>query len=150
MTDREMKKLSRSQLLEMLLTQAQEVKRLRGELEAAQTELENRSIRMTEVGNIAEAALKMNGVFEAAQSAADQYLQNVSAVSARTLEKCRKLEEETRLKCEAMVRGAEQEAAAFWESIRERVQGAYLSEKDQAEILQILTAKSASRYKEKR
>lgn len=37
----------------------------------------DRMIELTEAGNIAEAALRLNGIFEMAQQAADQYLMNV-------------------------------------------------------------------------
>lgn len=37
----------------------------------------DRKIELEEAGNIAEAALKLNKVFEAAQKAADQYLYNL-------------------------------------------------------------------------
>lgn len=37
----------------------------------------DRMIELTEAGNIAEAALRLNGIFELAQEAADQYLMNV-------------------------------------------------------------------------
>lgn len=37
----------------------------------------NRVIELEEAGSIAEAALRLNGIFEAAQQAADQYLMNV-------------------------------------------------------------------------
>ena len=147
MTDREMKKLSRSQLLEMLLTQTQEVKQLRADLELAQIKLESRQIQMTESGNIAEAALKLSGVFESAQSAADQYLQNISALSERTLENCQKMEEQTRKKCDEMVSTAEKEAAAFWDAIREKIRDPYLDNASWQEILQILHTKPGDRSK---
>ena len=147
MTDREMKKLSRSQLLEMLLTQAQEVKQLRADLELAQIKLESRQIQMTESGNIAEAALKLSGVFESAQSAADQYLQNISALSERTLENCQKMEEQTRKKCDEMVSTAEKETAAFWDAIREKIRDPYLDNASWQEILQILDTKPGDRSK---
>lgn len=38
---------------------------------------ESRIIELEEAGSIAEAALKLNGVFEAAQKAADQYIYNL-------------------------------------------------------------------------
>jgi chromosome segregation ATPase len=38
---------------------------------------QNRRIQMEEAGSIAEAALRLNGVFEAAQAAADEYLENL-------------------------------------------------------------------------
>ena len=36
-------------------------------------ELEEKNIKIRKTGSIAEASLKLNGVFEAAQNAADQY-----------------------------------------------------------------------------
>lgn len=41
----------------------------------------SRVIELADAGSIAEASLKLNGVFEAAQKAAEQYLQNVKRLS---------------------------------------------------------------------
>ena len=70
-------KLTRKQLLELLLCQTQRVEELESELAALEKKLRERRIAELEAGSIAEAALKLNGVFEAAQAAADQYLENV-------------------------------------------------------------------------
>lgn len=80
MTDKELKKLSRYELLEMLLEQSKEVERLKEELEKANALLEERQILIHNAGSIAEASLKLNGVFEAAQKAADQYLENIKQI----------------------------------------------------------------------
>ncbi len=40
-----------------------------------------RKIQIEEAGSIAEAALRLNGIFEAAQKAADQYLYNLQRMS---------------------------------------------------------------------
>ena len=77
MTDKELKKLTRAELLEMLLIQSKEKQRLEEELREAKEKLEERDIMIAEAGSIAEAALRLNDVFEAAQKAADQYLENV-------------------------------------------------------------------------
>jgi hypothetical protein len=77
MTDKEMKKLKRAELLEMLLEQTRRVEALEAELEKKNAELESKRIAIQSAGNIAEAALKLNGVFEAAQRAAEQYIYNV-------------------------------------------------------------------------
>ena len=42
-------------------------------------QLADRTLRLEQVGSIAEAALSLNRVFEAAQAAADQYLESVKA-----------------------------------------------------------------------
>lgn len=77
MTDRELKKLSRAELLELLLQQSKEIERLQAQLQRAREILSSREIHIRTAGSIAEAALELNGVFEAAQRAADQYLENV-------------------------------------------------------------------------
>ncbi len=77
MTERELRKMSRTELLELLLNERRENEVLREKLKKALTALSDRQIALTEAGSIAEAALRINGVFEAAQAAADQYLENV-------------------------------------------------------------------------
>lgn len=88
MTDKELKKLKRNELLEMLLEQSKTVEKLKAELEEKDRLLEEKSIKISEAGSIAEAALKLNNIFESAQAAADQYLYNVkSAVENVSTEK---------------------------------------------------------------
>ncbi|MBR1482455.1 MAG: DNA repair protein [Ruminococcus sp.] len=83
MTDRELKRMSRAGLLELLSEQSRELDRLREENERLSESLRDREILLRESGSIAEAALKLNGVFEAAQSAADQYLSSVRHIYDR-------------------------------------------------------------------
>lgn len=78
MADRELKRLSRRELLEMLIAQGRENERLQAEITRLEELLSEREIHLSESGNIAEAALRLNGVFEAAQRAAEQYLENIS------------------------------------------------------------------------
>ncbi len=77
MTEKELHKLKRAELLEMMLAQSREIESLRARIEELEEKLADREIRIQESGSIAEAALKLNGIFEAAQAAADQYLENV-------------------------------------------------------------------------
>lgn len=83
MTDKELRRLSRGELLEMLLEQAKEVEQLREELDQAKAQLASREIAIQNAGSIAEAALQLNGVFQAAEKAAAQYLENVSRIARR-------------------------------------------------------------------
>lgn len=77
MTENELKSLSRKQLLELLLLQTQRADRLEAELEEAKRRIRDKKLIESEAGSIAEASLKLNGVFEAAQAAASQYVENV-------------------------------------------------------------------------
>lgn len=81
MTERELKKLSRTELLELLLEARRENEQLKEQLQKANELNESRMIKLENVGSIAEAALVLNGVFEAAQRAAEQYLENVRSVA---------------------------------------------------------------------
>ena len=77
MTEKELHKLKRGELLEMMLAQSREIDALRARVRDLEEKLADREIRIRESGSIAEAALKLTGIFEAAQAAADQYLENV-------------------------------------------------------------------------
>lgn len=86
MTDRELRKLSRADLLELLLEQSRENEQLRKQLEQAEAKLADRKIEIEHAGSIAEAALRLNGVFEAAEQAAAQYLDNVRRIAEESHE----------------------------------------------------------------
>lgn len=87
MTDKELNRLKRVDLLELLIAQSRENDRLRAELEEARSKLEAKELLLKEAGSIAEAALRLNKVFEAAQAAADQYILSVKAQAGEAPEK---------------------------------------------------------------
>lgn len=82
MTNKELRKLSRKQLLELMLEQSRRIELLERQLEQANSALAQRQLVMADAGNIAEAALRLNDVFAAAQAAADQYLESVRVRAA--------------------------------------------------------------------
>ena len=84
LTDKELQKLSRIDLLELLLEKSKENEKLQEELEQVKAKLAEREIKIEKAGSIAEAALALNGVFEADQAAADQYLENLRRISEET------------------------------------------------------------------
>ena len=77
MKDKELKKLTRAQLLEIMLAQSQELDLLRSELEKTGKELDRKEERISGAESIAEASVALNSFSETAQAAADQYLWNV-------------------------------------------------------------------------
>lgn len=99
MTQKELKKLSRTQLLEMLLLQTEKVEQLEKELEDTKSLLADRKLQLERVGSIAEAALDLNGVFQAAQDAADQYLENAIA----SYQDVDLLRSNTKMECDRML-----------------------------------------------
>ena len=81
MTDKKLRRLNRRELLEMLLVTTEENEKLREQLRQALEELSDKQIQIEFAGSIAEAALQLNGVFEAADRAAKQYLENVRRIT---------------------------------------------------------------------
>ena len=81
MTDKELRKLKRTDLLELLIEQSTEVESLKKRIGELEAELADRRLLIYKSGSIAEAALKLNGVFEAAEAAAQEYLENIRRIS---------------------------------------------------------------------
>ena len=77
MTDRELRHMNRGELLQMLITQINENQALQERLKAAEAKLHDRQIAVDNAGSLAEAVLSLNGVFDAAEAAAQQYLENI-------------------------------------------------------------------------
>ena len=83
MTDIQLKKLKRVELLELLVEQGEELERTRERLRKAEEAL---------AGTMAEAALTLNNVFAAADQAAKDYLaavQSMKEEQAQLLEQMR-------------------------------------------------------------
>ena len=110
MTEQELKKLRRSDLLEILQDLSKENEVLRAQLDKARSQLTSRTIAVEKSGSLAEAALRINGVFEACQAACDQYTQNLHQRVANQEQICQEMEEKTRAKCTRMISEAEFQA----------------------------------------
>ena len=74
LTEKDLRKLNRYQLLELLVVQTEKADKLQIRLEEAEKKLNEQDIKMTSLGSIAEASLQLGGVFQAAQQAADMYI----------------------------------------------------------------------------
>lgn len=77
MTDKELSKLNRRELLEILLKLRKKNDELEKELEETKTKLADKELKIEKSGSIAEASLALTKIFEEAQKAADLYLANV-------------------------------------------------------------------------
>lgn len=118
MTDKELRKLTRTELLELLLIQSKEIDRLNEELEQLREQMQQRKIAISNSGSIAEAALVLNGVFEAAQAAADQYLENIKNPVSDTQTQCAQMLEQTQQQCTQLLDNAKERVWEVWEIIR--------------------------------
>lgn len=127
MTDKELRRLSRGELLEMLIAQAAENDQLKNRLEQAEAQLRDRKIAINNAGSLAEAALSLNGVFQAAEAAAQQYLENIERISGQQDAICRDMKEqakqeaaEIRQEAEAYSQKVHADADAYWKQVAAR------------------------------
>ena len=72
-----LRKLSKLELLELLAQQERELRSLRAQLAEKEARLADRDLKIRQSGSIAEAVLKLSGIFEEAQRVADQYVESV-------------------------------------------------------------------------
>lgn len=109
MTDKELKRASRGELLEILLRQRRRIEALETENTDLRAQLESRRIDIESAGSIAEASLAISRIFEEAQRAADQYLENVRRLSEEAeAEAEQKLEQPTAPKLTTQPTAAQQ------------------------------------------
>lgn len=136
MTEKELRKLKRADLLEMLIQLKKENDDLNVQLEDAREELKERNIKLSKAGSIAEAALMLNDIFEAADRAAAQYLESLGNAAPNqrfapsperldleretreTRERCRKMLAETEAKCRQREKLTEERCQAIMKKMK--------------------------------
>lgn len=110
MTEKELRRLGRGDLLNLLLEQSRENQRLREQLQAAQDALADKAICINQAGSIAEASLQLNGVFQAAERACQQYTENIVRLSQHQQVICAQREKESQEKALQIVADAQKQA----------------------------------------
>jgi soluble cytochrome b562 len=138
MTDKDLQKLKRIELLEILIEQGKTIERLEQELAEANKKLEERQLNMSNAGSIAEASLQITGIFEVAQSAAHIYLENIQKMEQATKEKCEEIERETVAKCQNMIIDAEKAVDEKWADISNRMEDFYNTHRGMKEMIHMI------------
>lgn len=85
MTEKELKKLNRYQLLELLVIQTERADKLEKKVEELEEQLRESDLNLLKLGSVAEVAAKVSGILEASQQAADLYLDSAKKQSDRIL-----------------------------------------------------------------
>jgi hypothetical protein len=80
MVSKELKKLSRRELVDIIYQLKKNEQLLQDEIASLREALQDRRIHLSTAGSIAEAAISITNVFSSAQAAADIYLQEVSCM----------------------------------------------------------------------
>lgn len=107
MTDKEFKRLSRPQLIEIIYQLQIKLEELTAENERLSRELADKRLRIDDAGNIAEAALGIHNVFTAAQDAAAHYIEEIQL---RVDGEYKRILKEANERAAAIINNAQQEA----------------------------------------
>ena len=96
MVRKELRKLNRRELIEIIYQMKKNEQQMQEQIDALQAELDEKRLRLSEAGSIAEAALSVTNVFSAAQAAADLYLHEISCMRENAEKECAKIIEDAR------------------------------------------------------
>lgn len=107
MTDKEFKRLNRSQLIDIIYQFQLQVDTLTEQNRELERELADKRLRLNNAGSIADAALEINDCLRNAQAAADQYLTEIRVMREETEAECQHLLAQARLEALAILAGAQ-------------------------------------------
>lgn len=90
MISKELKKLSRRELVEIIYQMKKNEQRMQAEIDSLQADLRDKRIRLSEAGSIADAAASIANLFSAAQMTADLYLHEIACMKDAAKQECEK------------------------------------------------------------
>ena len=106
MTDKEFKRLSRSQLIDIIYQFQLQIDKLTEKNQELERELADKRFRLSNAGNIADAALEMSDCFRSAQNAAEQYLNEIKAIREETEAERQRILAQAQAEAEAIIADA--------------------------------------------
>ena len=119
MTDKEFKRLSRAQLIDIIYQLQLQLDKVNEEKQELASELADKRLRLQNAGNIAEAALEINDCFRSAQNAAEQYLNEVKAIREETEVERQRVLKEAQAEAKAIIAGAKKAQGDYDSAIEE-------------------------------
>lgn len=150
--NRDLRKMGRRDLLELLIASEEENNRLREQLEQQAVQLQSKKLQIENAGSMAEAAMALNGVFESADKAAAQYLENIRLCSEQQKSIYDKIVSEAEQKAKEIIDSAEKEkqkrfneADAYWQNLSTKLDAFCRDHIGLQELLPILRKKGEDR-----
>ena len=117
MANLDLQKYGKKELIQMIIAKEDEIQKLKVEVQAIKTELENKNIESNTIGSIATAGESVSSIFAEAQRTAEKYINSIEYRKENSKADCLKAENEMRSRCERMVAEAQEEADAKWSQI---------------------------------
>lgn len=108
MIGKELKRLSRRELVDIIYQLKKNEEKLQGEIAALEEALQEKRIRISVAGSIAEAATDITQIFSAAQRTADLYLHEIASMKEEARQECAKMLEQAQKQADAIVAQAQE------------------------------------------
>ena len=96
MISKELKKLSRRELVDIIYQLKKNEEQMQAKIAELEEALQEKRIKLSVAGSIAEAAVDITNIFHTAQRTADLYLQEISSMKADAERECAKMIEDAR------------------------------------------------------
>ena len=103
MLSKELKKLGRRELVDIIYQLKKNEEELRAELSSLKNELNEKRIKLSQTGSVAEAAASITNVFSAAQQTADLYLNEITQIKKETEAECAAMVDAAKKKVETIL-----------------------------------------------
>ena len=113
MISKELKKLNRRELVDVIYQLKKNEEQLQERIAALEEELQNRRIKLSTAGSIAEVATDITDIFSAAQSTADLYLREVAAMKEDAQKESEKMIKEAKKKIRAIIDDGQKQCDAL-------------------------------------
>ena len=81
---KELRKFSRRELVDIIYQMKKNEQKMQEEIDALQKELQDKRLKLSSAGSIAEVAAELTQIFAAAQTTADIYLQEIACMKEET------------------------------------------------------------------
>ena len=107
MISKELKRLSRRELVDIIYQLKKNEQEMQEEIESLKNELEDKRIRISTAGSIADAAMSVTNVFSTAQMTADIYLREIAYMKEETEKACKKKIEDAEKKVKEILADGE-------------------------------------------
>lgn len=103
MISKEIKKLSRRELVDIIYQLKKNEEKMQSQIASLEEALQEKRVRISVAGSIAEAALDITNIFSTAQTAADLYLHEIAHMKEDTEKECAKMIEEAHKKVDEII-----------------------------------------------
>lgn len=139
--------LTKNEMIMVMHDQEQEIESLRAQVADLQSKLDNYIVKTEKVGNLADAAAQISGLFDAAQVAVEIYMSSIKmrsdrseAILAEVEKQADKIISEAEEVAKKRIAAADLEVEQKWNSIETRMLALYESHNGLKEIMDKLSS----------